>query len=220
MAILLNARARSTDVACRYGGEEFLLLLAQMPPQAALVRAEQSRADFAAATVVFGDFRTQATLSVGIATYPCDGTPPELLVGNADRALYRAKEGGRNRVVASSEQKSPRHTTASEALQTIQHFQIVACVMGNKPRCVACPNFAAIALPPAIQCTPANSAAFPPPPQSCFTSGQACRARGRHVCQSRDATTSSGPGRSASLPMLPVCGTRFPWRGGRSRASS
>ncbi len=104
MAIMLNARARSADVACRYGGEEFLMLLPQMPLEIALQRAEQWRSDFAAATVAFGDFRIQATLSVGIATYPGDGTSPELLIGNADKALYRAKQGGRNRVVAFSEQ--------------------------------------------------------------------------------------------------------------------
>jgi diguanylate cyclase (GGDEF)-like protein len=103
MAFMLDARARSADVACRYGGEEFLMLLPQMPLDVALQRAEQWRAEFAAATVAFGDFRIQATLSVGIATYPGDGTSPELLIGNADRALYRAKQSGRNRVVAFSD---------------------------------------------------------------------------------------------------------------------
>ena len=102
MARMLDARARSADVACRYGGEEFLMLLPQMPLDAALQRAEQWRNDFCSATVEFGDFRIQSTLSVGIATYPGDGTSPELLIGNADRALYRAKQDGRNRVVAFS----------------------------------------------------------------------------------------------------------------------
>lgn len=79
------------------------MLLPQMPLDVALQRAEQWRAEFAAATVAFGDFRIQATLSVGIATYPGDGTSPEFLIGNADRALYRAKQSGRNRVVAFSD---------------------------------------------------------------------------------------------------------------------
>ncbi|APW44401.1 sensor domain-containing diguanylate cyclase [Rhodoferax saidenbachensis] len=102
LARMLNTHARSGDVACRYGGEEFLMLLPHMPLQTAMQRAEQWRADFGTATLVFGDFHIQATLSVGIATYPGDGTSPETLIANADLALYRAKNNGRNRVVAFS----------------------------------------------------------------------------------------------------------------------
>jgi diguanylate cyclase len=100
LARMLDTHARSADVACRYGGEEFLMLLPHMPLETAKQRAEQWRADFGTATLVFGDFHIQATLSVGIATYPGDGTSPEMLIANADLALYRAKNSGRNRVVA------------------------------------------------------------------------------------------------------------------------
>lgn len=99
LADMLESHARLADVACRYGGEEFLLLLPNMPLEIAVARAEQWRIAFANATVAFGEFRMQATLSIGIATYPGHGTTAQLLIHNADRALYRAKAEGRNRVV-------------------------------------------------------------------------------------------------------------------------
>lgn len=98
LALMLQARA--TDIACRYGGEEFLLLLPNMSRAVALERAEMHREAFEAMSISFGEFRIQATLSTGIATYPGDGKSPEDLVGGADQALYRAKAAGRNRVVA------------------------------------------------------------------------------------------------------------------------
>ena len=73
-----DARARNADVACRYCRVKFLMLLPQMPLDVALQRAEQWRIEFAAATMAFGDFRMQATLSIGTATYPGDGTSPGL----------------------------------------------------------------------------------------------------------------------------------------------
>ena len=91
--------ARAADVVCRFGGEEFLLLLPNMPPDIAWVRAEQWRSAFAATTVLFEEFRLQVTLSIGIASYPEHGKSAEELIRCADRALYRAKSEGRNRVV-------------------------------------------------------------------------------------------------------------------------
>lgn len=99
LAAMLTEQARVADVVCRYGGEEFLLLLPNMPPDIARVRAEQWRAAFAATTVLFDACQLQATLSIGIASYPSHGKSPEELIRCADRALYRAKSEGRNRVV-------------------------------------------------------------------------------------------------------------------------
>lgn len=99
LADMLSAQARSADVVCRFGGEEFLLLLPNMPQAVALERAEQWQRDFAANTIVFGEFRMQATLSIGLASYPGHGTSAQALIRSADRALYRAKTEGRNRVV-------------------------------------------------------------------------------------------------------------------------
>lgn len=102
LAAMLRSAARSSDVACRFGGEEFVLLLPNMPQPMARERAEQWRTRFAASSISFGEFRMQATLSIGIATYPGDGTSPQALIHSADRALYRAKTEGRNRVALAS----------------------------------------------------------------------------------------------------------------------
>jgi diguanylate cyclase len=99
LAALLLANVRVSDVACRYGGEEFLLLLPNMGCQDAVERADQWRAAFAAMSVDHGGARMRATLSIGIACFPQHGASIEALTGCADLALYQAKEQGRNRVV-------------------------------------------------------------------------------------------------------------------------
>jgi diguanylate cyclase (GGDEF)-like protein len=100
LAARLTAQARLADVACRYGGEEFLMLLPGMPAEVALLRAEGWRADFAADALRHGSETIPVTLSAGVATYPQDGITAQALIGAADQALYRAKTSGRNRVVA------------------------------------------------------------------------------------------------------------------------
>ena len=99
LANLLLENVRASDVACRYGGEEFLLLLPNMHCDDALLRAEQWRAAFAATTVMYAGTSIRATLSIGIACYPQDGASVEELTRCADLALYKAKEQGRNCVV-------------------------------------------------------------------------------------------------------------------------
>ena len=99
LAALLTDSVRVSDVACRYGGEEFLLLLPNMPVAVALQRAEQWRTAFAATQLRFGGASIGATVSIGIACYPGDGDTAEALTRSADLALYRAKERGRNCVV-------------------------------------------------------------------------------------------------------------------------
>ncbi len=98
LSALLGSMARSGDVACRYGGEEFLLLMPTMPLISAQERAEALRQAVGNLEVPFGDFRLRATLSIGIAAYPGHGTSADELIRHADTALYRAKRLGRNRV--------------------------------------------------------------------------------------------------------------------------
>ena len=98
LADMLASRARLADVACRYGGEEFLMLLPGMPLAVACERAEAWRRDFAGTTIVFGELSIQATLSMGVAGYPGHGTTARQLIERADEALYGAKAEGRNRV--------------------------------------------------------------------------------------------------------------------------
>ncbi|MES2017927.1 MAG: diguanylate cyclase [Pseudomonadota bacterium] len=100
LASLLIDSVRASDVACRYGGEEFLLVLPNMPLKNALLRAEQWRAAFAALSVTFGGLPISATVSIGIACGPEDGSTPDQLMRSADLALYRAKARGRDCVVS------------------------------------------------------------------------------------------------------------------------
>ncbi len=96
---LLRATSRQMDIACRYGGEEFVLLM----PGASLVmagqRAETWRAAFAAERLNYSGAMLQATLSVGVAAFPDHGQSVDELLRAADTALYRAKSAGRNCVM-------------------------------------------------------------------------------------------------------------------------
>jgi diguanylate cyclase (GGDEF)-like protein len=102
---LLHAGIRAGDIACRYGGEEFLLILPKASKAKTGERAEQWRAAFEALRTVYGEKAVHATISLGVATYPADGVTAEALIHAADQAMYRAKALGRNRVVLSSPPK-------------------------------------------------------------------------------------------------------------------
>jgi diguanylate cyclase (GGDEF)-like protein len=98
--MLLAEQVRKTDVCARWGGEEFLMALAQVPLDGAVALAERQRAAVEAAPVELPDGqRIELTISIGVAAAgPADAAPADLLLA-ADRALYEAKDGGRNRVV-------------------------------------------------------------------------------------------------------------------------
>lgn len=97
---LIQAKVRSEDIACRYGGEEFTVVMPEMDAEGACQRAETIRREIEVATVLhLRQTLGPVTVSIGIATYPADGTTPELLQQLADATLYRAKAEGRNRVL-------------------------------------------------------------------------------------------------------------------------
>ena len=93
---------RGSDVACRYGGEEFILILSPSTAEGARQRAEKIRADAALLNVDLADNKLGAiTLSLGVALFPDHGVKAAALVKAADVALYEAKHEGRNQVVMS-----------------------------------------------------------------------------------------------------------------------
>jgi diguanylate cyclase (GGDEF)-like protein/PAS domain S-box-containing protein len=98
LASVLLANIRTEDVACRYGGEEFLMLLPNMPLEAALERAELWRSAVERLAITLGNLPITFTVSLGVAAYPEHGKTPDDLTRCADQALYRAKNEGRNQV--------------------------------------------------------------------------------------------------------------------------
>lgn len=98
---LLSTRLRGEDIACRYGGEEFTVILPEAGNEDAQAHAEEIRLALSQLSVAFaGKTLPAATLSVGVATYPQDGVAGMTLLRKADAALYRAKRTGRNRVLS------------------------------------------------------------------------------------------------------------------------
>lgn len=104
---LLHDHTRAGDVACRYGGEEFMLMLPKMPTETAVQRANVLREKFAATKIPFGDAEISTTLSIGIALFPYHGNSPDELTNNADQALYVAKSEGRNRAIVFDPARPP-----------------------------------------------------------------------------------------------------------------
>lgn len=96
---ILRASVYETDFVARYGGEEFAILLPRAEPAGVLRKAEALRKAVEAASFELAMQRVKVTVSTGIAHYPRDGASADAIVRQADRALYHAKETGRNRVV-------------------------------------------------------------------------------------------------------------------------
>jgi len=94
------SKIRGVDVACRYGGEEFILFLPESSMDVTARRMEEIREGIHQLEVYcHGDRLASITLSMGIAVYPDHGTDVETILGVVDKALYRAKQEGRNRIV-------------------------------------------------------------------------------------------------------------------------
>lgn len=103
VAHVLKRHTRVEDVACRYGGEEFLIVLTACTMDDAYAKAEAIREAIAQLHVFSrGIALPRVTASLGIASYPEDGERMEQLIAEADTALYRAKSTGRNRIAASN----------------------------------------------------------------------------------------------------------------------
>jgi len=100
-AIRLKRNTRGVDLACRLGGEEFVIIMPDTDLERAYQIGERLRACIAADEFAIGaDQPIRVTASVGIGTLEGEGDTPETMFKRADNALYTAKRRGRNRVVA------------------------------------------------------------------------------------------------------------------------
>jgi diguanylate cyclase (GGDEF)-like protein len=106
--ILKDAIQRPGDIVCRYGGEEFSVILPDTPKNGAFIVAEKLRSEVEKAAIPnkHSALNSVVTISVGVATIqPFDTLTPKDLIIAADRALYDAKKNGRNQVAIYKDKK-------------------------------------------------------------------------------------------------------------------
>ena len=108
----VEGQLRHTDVLARHGGDEFIVLLPETPAAGALDVAERIRAAVAANALALNGKVVSTTVSIGAASYPQDGSALDLLLANADRNMYQAKQTGRNRVVQKPQEAAAIAETA------------------------------------------------------------------------------------------------------------
>jgi len=99
----LGSSVRESDVACRYGGEEFILILPDCPKDAALAKARELCERTRVLTFPDAGGGIEITASFGVSSFPADGIESHGLIQAADAALYVAKRSGRNRVAAAGD---------------------------------------------------------------------------------------------------------------------
>jgi diguanylate cyclase (GGDEF)-like protein len=103
LGAFLNQRTRGQDVACRFGGEEFAVILTGASIEAAFKRAELLCEEVRQLSVLYtGRALGKISLSIGVSGFPEHGNSAKELLGIADQALYRAKNDGRDRVIVAA----------------------------------------------------------------------------------------------------------------------
>jgi diguanylate cyclase (GGDEF)-like protein len=95
----IRKSVRTGDIACRYGGDEFVVVLSNVTKETALSRAEKLRKKIASHSIVHRNEKVTISVSIGIAMFPEHGSVGEILLQKADQALYEAKRMGKNRVL-------------------------------------------------------------------------------------------------------------------------
>jgi diguanylate cyclase (GGDEF)-like protein len=101
-ADIFRSSIRNSDITARYGGEEFVVIMPETGKDLALLVGEKLRKAFADHSFPAAETQPggRLTISIGIATFPEDAEDARALLDAADKALYRAKRGGKNRVAA------------------------------------------------------------------------------------------------------------------------
>jgi diguanylate cyclase (GGDEF)-like protein len=91
---------RHSDTVCRQGGDEFVILITEIEyPEYAIRSMEKTAKKILLALTkpyLIGEIKIQSSVSIGISLYPSNGLDAQTLIQNADTAMYRAKESGRN----------------------------------------------------------------------------------------------------------------------------
>ena len=99
LSLVVKPRLRSQDCLARVGGEEFAILLPEVENPGARVAADKVRAIVESARFLVDNKEFGCTISIGLTTFDATVTSPQMLYELADKNLYAAKNGGRNRVV-------------------------------------------------------------------------------------------------------------------------
>ena len=122
IAEIFRAQLRHYDVPARFGGEEFSILLPETPPDQAIEIAERIRRAVAETEfeVETAEEPIRATVSIGVAAFPKDGSDANELIHQADLAVYRAKLQGRNRVLGASSEPLLDASTRGAKLRAVR----------------------------------------------------------------------------------------------------
>jgi diguanylate cyclase (GGDEF)-like protein/PAS domain S-box-containing protein len=103
LALTLSEQCRRGDFACRFGGEEFMIVMPNITMDTAYERAENIRQSLNSLHVPYGQYNLTITISMGIACYPINGETREAILRAADQAMYGAKEAGRDHILSYDE---------------------------------------------------------------------------------------------------------------------
>ncbi len=93
VATRMSARVRAGEIVCRYGGDEFVVVLPQIPHAGAMSRVADAIRERVSLTCWFDGNQINLTAAMGEAMYPHDGNDPGMLLHRADQAMYRIKHG-------------------------------------------------------------------------------------------------------------------------------
>jgi len=115
VAAVLASCVREEDIACRAGGEEFVIILPGTGKTALRTRAEAVRKTVEDASITAGEGTLKLTVSIGLASFPAFGDTGQAVLRAADVALYKAKSAGRNRVIMGTPSGSHPSSAAKAA---------------------------------------------------------------------------------------------------------
>ena len=134
LAAQLKDAVRETDIVCRYGGEEFCIILPETTKRLAVEMAGRIRGNIEASPVALEDgSHHYITVSLGAATFPRDAWSREALIEGADSALYLSKKAGRNRVTAYQPPDAVVFRYRPEASAKVERVSVVGNFNGWDP---------------------------------------------------------------------------------------